>query len=54
MRLFLYVSEDTIPSQTSAAFTALGVNKVIFVERGNIGTASFPAGISVQDDLTDM
>jgi len=50
----LYVSEDAIPSETSAAFTALGVNKVIFVERGDIGKASFPAGISVQADLTDM
>jgi len=50
----LYVSENSIPSATSAAFTALGVNKVIFVERGDIGKASFPSGISVQADLTDM
>jgi hypothetical protein len=50
----LYVTENAIPPATSAAFTALGVNKVIFVERGDIGKASFPAGITVQADLTDM
>ncbi|PNX53776.1 MAG: hypothetical protein BV458_02860 [Thermoplasmata archaeon M9B2D] len=50
----LYVSEDAIPSVTATAFTALGVNTVIFVERGDIGKVSFPAGITVQDDLTDM
>jgi hypothetical protein len=50
----LYVSENGIPSATAAAFTALGVNKVIFVERGDISTVNFPAGISVQADLTDM
>jgi len=50
----LYVSEDTVPSTTSAVFTTLGVTKVIFVERGDIGKVSFPAGISVQADLLDM
>jgi len=50
----LYVSEDAIPSVTATAFTALGVNTVIFVERGDIGKVSFPAGITVQADLTDM
>jgi hypothetical protein len=50
----LYVSEDAVPSATAAAFTALGVKNVIFVERGDLGKASFPSGISVQADLTDM
>jgi hypothetical protein len=50
----LYVSEDAVPAATSAALTALGVNKVIFVERGDIGTVSFPSGITVEADLTDM
>jgi hypothetical protein len=50
----LYVTEDAVPSATAAAFTALGVNKVIFVERGDLGKTSFPAGITVQADLTDM
>ncbi|MBN1860560.1 MAG: PPC domain-containing protein [Candidatus Thermoplasmatota archaeon] len=50
----LYVLEDTIPSSTSAALTALGVNKVIFVERGDIGSVSFPSGISLEADLTTM
>jgi hypothetical protein len=50
----LYVTEDAVPSATAAAFTTLGVNKVIFVERGDLGKASFPAGVTVQADLTDM
>jgi hypothetical protein len=50
----LYVTEDAVPSATATAFTALGVNKVIFVERGDLGKVSFPAGITVQADLTDM
>jgi hypothetical protein len=50
----LYVTEDAVPSATAAAFTALGVRNVIFVERGDLGKASFPAGITVQADLTDM
>ena len=40
----LYVTENSIPTETASAFTALGVNKVIFVERNNIGSA-------VRDDL---
>jgi len=35
----LYVTEDSVPTATSNAFTALGVSKVIFVERGEIGSA---------------
>ncbi len=50
----LYVSENAIPSATTDAFTALGVNKVIFVERGDIGQISFPSGITVEADLTTM
>ena len=50
----LYVTENVIPSATQAALTELGVTKVIFVERGDIGTISFPSGITVQNDLTDM
>ena len=50
----LYVSENAIPSATSSALNTLGVTKVIFVERGDLGTISFPPGISVQADLTDM
>jgi len=50
----LYVSENAIPSATATAFTTLGVTNVIFVERGDLGKAAFPSGITVQADLTDM
>lgn len=50
----LYVSEDNIPTETTDAFTALGVSKVVFVERGDISKVQFPAGITVQADLTTM
>ncbi len=50
----LYVTENTIPAATTAAFTSLGVNKVIFVERGDIGQINFPSGVTVQADLTTM
>ena len=33
----LYVNQDSVPAATASAFTALGVTKVIFVERGEIG-----------------
>ena len=35
----LYVKEDSVPAETQNAFTSLGVNKVIFVENDEIGTA---------------
>lgn len=50
----LYVTENTIPAATTAAFTNLGVNKVIFVERGDIGQINFPSGMTVEADLTTM
>ncbi len=50
----LYVTENSIPAATTAAFTNLGVNKVIFVERGDIGQITFPSGVTVQADLTTM
>jgi len=40
----LYVKENEIPAATQNALTTLGVNKVIFVERNQIGS-------SVRDDL---
>ena len=39
----LYVTEDSIPSQTSNVLTALGVNEIIFVNIGEISSAS-PTG----------
>jgi hypothetical protein len=35
----LYVTEDSVPTATANAFTTLGVIKVIFVERGDLGSA---------------
>ena len=34
----LYVTEDSIPAETQDALDELGVDKVIFVQRGNIGS----------------
>ena len=34
----LYVTEDSVPSETQAAFDALGVTNVIFVQKGSIGS----------------
>ncbi len=49
----LYVTEDSIPSETQSAFTALGVTKVIFVERGGIGSGV--SGLpTLEADLTTM
>lgn len=50
----LYVKEDSIPSQTASAFTTLGVNKVIFVERGEIGSAVRGSLPTIQNDLKTM
>ena len=35
----LYIREDSIPTETQDAFSDLGINKVIFVQRGNIGAS---------------
>ncbi|UCF12214.1 MAG: hypothetical protein JSW06_09255 [Thermoplasmatales archaeon] len=49
----LYVTEDSIPSETQSAFTTLGVTKVIFVERGGIGSSV--SGLpTLEADLTTM
>jgi hypothetical protein len=49
----LYVTEDSIPSETQSALTALGVTKVIFVERGGIGSGV--SGLpTLEADLTTM
>jgi hypothetical protein len=50
----LYVNKDSIPAATASAFTTLGVTKVIFVERGEIGAdvrADLP---TVEKDLKTM
>ncbi|MCX6667347.1 MAG: PQQ-binding-like beta-propeller repeat protein [Euryarchaeota archaeon] len=50
----LYVTENEVPAATQSAFTALGVNKVIFVERNDIGggvKASLP---TLDADLKTM
>jgi len=50
----LYVREDSIPAETQAAFTTLGVNKVIFVQRGNIGSAVESSLPTIQTNLKTM
>jgi hypothetical protein len=50
----LYVNKDSVPAATASAFTSLGVNKVIFVERGEIGAAVRSSLPTVDKDLKTM
>jgi len=50
----LYVKEDSVPAETASAFTTLGVSKVIFVERNNIGSAVKSKLPTLEKDLTTM
>ncbi|UCD13573.1 MAG: hypothetical protein JSW60_08455 [Thermoplasmatales archaeon] len=50
----LYVKKDSVPTQTSDAFTSLGVTKVIFVERNDIGKDVVGSLPTKEADLTDM
>jgi len=49
----LYVNEDSIPAETTDAFDTLGVENVIFVERGEIGSA-VRSSLPIETDLTTM
>jgi hypothetical protein len=50
----LYVTADSVPAATASAFTALGVTKVIFVERGEIGSAVRSSLPTIEKDLKTM
>jgi hypothetical protein len=50
----LYVTKTSVPAATASAFTALGVSKVIFVERNNIGAGVRSSLPTVEKDLTTM
>lgn len=50
----LYVTENEVPAATENAFSALGVNKVIFVQRNGIGENVKSDLPSVTADLTTM
>ena len=50
----LYVTEDSVPSETQNALSKLGVTEVIFIERGNIGENVKSSLPSIKDDLTTM
>jgi len=50
----LYVTKDSIPAATASAFTTLGVTKVIFVERGEIGAGVRSSLPTIQKDLKTM
>lgn len=50
----LYVTKNSVPAATASAFTTLGVTKVIFVERGEIGAGVRSSLPTVQKDLKTM
>ena len=50
----LYVEEDSIPSDTAAAFSDLGINNVILVEKNNLGANVRSKLPSIKDDLKTM
>jgi len=50
----LYVREDSIPAETQAAFNDLGVNNVIFVQKGNIGSAVQSSLPTISENLKTM
>jgi len=50
----LYVTEDNVPAETTSAFTALDVTKVIFVERNNIGSGVRNKLPTIEADLKTM
>jgi hypothetical protein len=50
----LYVTEDSVPTETANAFTTLGVTKVIFVERNNIGSGVRSKLPTIDADLKTM
>ena len=50
----LYVTANNIPSETQAAFDSLGVNKVIFVQSGGIGSAVESSLPNIQSNLKSM
>ncbi len=49
----LYVTKNSVPAATASAFTTLGVTKVIFVERNNIG-AGVRGSLPIDKDLKIM
>ncbi len=50
----LYVTEDSVPTETQDAFNYLGVNKVIFVQRGNIGDGVENSLPQIEANLKNM
>lgn len=51
----LYVTKDSVPAATASAFTTLGVTKVIFVERGEIGAGVRSSIVpTIEKDLMTM
>jgi hypothetical protein len=50
----LYVREDSVPTETQAAFDDLGVSEVIFVQRGGIGSAVEASLPSIHANLKTM
>jgi len=50
----LYVKEDSVPTETQNAFNTLGVNKVIFVEKNQIGADVRSQLPTLEADLKTM
>ncbi|MCU0849661.1 MAG: hypothetical protein MUC80_00090 [Candidatus Thermoplasmatota archaeon] len=50
----LYVAQDSVPAATAEALTRLGVTKVIFVERGEIGEEVRSKLPTIEKDLITM
>jgi hypothetical protein len=50
----LYVRENSVPTETQNAFNDLGVTKVIFVQRGNIGGSVENSLPTIEANLKDM
>ncbi|MDG6228908.1 MAG: hypothetical protein QCH96_02965, partial [Candidatus Thermoplasmatota archaeon] len=50
----LYVSEDSIPAETTSAITELGVTKIIFVNINDVSTASPPGSVTTYTSLNQV
>ena len=50
----LYIREDSVPIETQDAFNDLGINKVIFVQRGNIGVSVENLLPTIETNLKNM
>lgn len=50
----LYVSEDSIPTETADALSSLGVGNVLFVNIGDVSSATPPGSVTEYTSLTEV